>query len=112
MPLIMKLFTRTSDKNMMDMLEKMPPDIAFETLENCTKEGFKLYKDIGGFTPAPTAKVSVWYGAKEPNMKKAVRKLKAVYPSAEEHPFKGLGHGEIIAHPKYMAREIVRFMER
>jgi hypothetical protein len=50
------------------------------------------------------------HGAKEPNMKKAVQKLKAVYPNAEEHPFKGLGHGEIIAHPKYMAKEIIKFM--
>ena len=50
------------------------------------------------------------HGAKEPNMKKAVQKLKAVYPNAEDHPFKGLGHGEIIAHPKYMAKEIIKSM--
>lgn len=109
---MMKLFTRTSDQSMMAMLEKMPPNITLETLENCTKEGFKLYKDIEEYTPDPTAKVSIWYGAKEPNMKKAVQKLKAVYPNAEDHPFEGLGHGEIIAHPKYMAREIVRFLEK
>ena len=112
MPFMMKLFTRTSDKNMMAMLEKMPPDISFETLDNCTRDAFRLYKDIEGCPPDPTAKVSVWYGAKEPNMKKAVKKLKAIYPNAEDHPFKGLGHGEIIAHPKYMAQEIARFMEK
>ena len=54
--------------------------------------------------------VAVWYGAKEPNMKKAVQKLKRAFPNAELHPFPGFGHGEIIAHPDRMAAEIKRFM--
>ena len=111
MPIMLKLFTHTDDENMMAMFEKMPEHISFETLDNCVKEAGMLYNDIERLSPAPDAKVSVWYGAKEPNMKKAVKKLKTVYPNAEDHPFKGLGHGEIISHPKYMAREITRFIE-
>lgn len=111
MPLMLKLFTHTNENNMMAMFEKMPPNISFETLNNCMKEAGRLYNDMEKYSPDPCAKVSVWYGAKEPNMKKAVRKLKTIYPNAEDHPFKGLGHGEIIAHPKYMAREMIRFIE-
>ena len=33
-------------------------------------------------------------------------------PQAEDHPFEGLGHGEIIAHPDLMAREIEAFMSK
>ncbi len=58
----------------------------------------------------PEARVSIWYGAKEPNMKKALQKLKRAFPNAQDHPFEGLGHGEIIAHPDLMAREIEAFM--
>ena len=34
------------------------------------------------------------------------------FPNAEDHPFEGLGHGEIIAHPDLMAREIEAFMRK
>ena len=111
MPVMMKLFTHTKEQNMMDMLGKISPNISLETLENCVKEAKKLYKDIERYTPDKNAKVSIWYGAKEPNMKKAIKILRSVYPNAEEHPFRGLGHGEVIAHPKYMAKEIIKFME-
>ena len=39
-------------------------------------------------------------------MKTAVRKLTRAFPGAEDHPFAGYGHGEIIAHPDVMAEEI------
>lgn len=70
----------------------------------------KLYRDIDAFIPDPNAKVAVWYGAKEPNMKKAVLKLKRAFPALQIHPFEGFGHGEIIAHPELMAEEIKRFI--
>ena len=73
-------------------------------------ESFALYEQIDRFEPEPEARVSIWYGAKEPNMKKALQKLKRAFPNAEDHPFEGLGHGEIIAHPDLMAREIEAFM--
>lgn len=112
LPLLLKLFTRSGDGNMLDMFAKMPDNISFETLDNCTKEGLSLYGRIEQFDRDPKARVSVWYGAKEPNMKKAVQKIKTVYPNAQIHPFKALGHGEILAHPEYMAKEIIKFMEK
>lgn len=108
---MLKLFTHTSEQNMMEMFRRMPDHISLETLENCMKEAGSLYSEIENYLPDPTAKVSIWYGAKEPNMKKAVAALLSVYPNAEDHPFDGLGHGEIIAYPEKMAEEIIRFME-
>ncbi|MBQ9210135.1 MAG: hypothetical protein IJ153_00400 [Clostridia bacterium] len=56
--------------------------------------------------------MAIWRGAKEPNMKKALQKLKRAFPNAEDHPFEGFGHGEIIAHPDLMVKEIEAFMSR
>ena len=94
------------------MFSKMPDNISFETLENCTNEALALYEQIERFERDPDAKISVWYGAKEPNMKKAIAKLREVFPNLQTRAFKGLGHGEIIGYPRYMASEIIRFMEK
>ena len=112
LPLLMKLFMRSGEGNLRDMFSKMPDNISFETLQNCTNEALALYEQIERFERAPDAKISVWYGAKEPNMKKAITKLREVFPNLQTRPFNGLGHGEIIGHPKYMASEIVSFMEK
>jgi len=64
------------------------------------------------FKPDPNAKVSVWHGAKEPNMKKALEKLRRAFPSMDDMPFDGMGHGDIIGHPEIMAEGIKKFMER
>ena len=112
LPLLMKLFMRSGEGNLRDMFSKMPDNISFETLQNCTNEALALYDRIERFERDPAAKISVWYGAKEPNMKKALVKLREIFPNLQPRPFKGLGHGEIIGHPKYMAREIIRFMEK
>ena len=40
----------------------------------------------------------------------AVAVLTHVWPDAEVHPFEGMGHGEIVAHPQQMAAEIKRLM--
>ena len=95
---------------MLNQFRNVPLDISFDTLQNCVRESFALYEQIDRFEPEPEARVSIWYGAKEPNMKKALQKLKRAFPNAQDHPFEGLGHGEIIAHPDLMAREIEAFM--
>lgn len=112
MPFLMKLFTRTDDKAMLSMLEKIPDNISFETLNNCTKEGLRMYGELITRTPDPNAKVSIWHGAKEPNMKKAVIAIRKIYPNAEDQPFEGIGHGEILAYPEKMVSEILKFMEK
>ena len=112
MPLMLKLYTRADDKTMLKMFDAMPDNITLKTLQNCMNDALKLYKTIDEFEPDPNAKVSIWHGAKEPNMKKALIKLRRAFPAAEDKPFKGMGHGDIIGHPKLMAKEIKRFMER
>lgn len=107
---LLKLYTRTDDEKLLAQFESVPQNISLETLQNCTREALALYEQIERFEPEPEARVSIWYGAKEPNMKKAVEKLKRAFPNAEERPFEGLGHGEIIAQPDKMAREIREFL--
>ena len=110
LPWLLKLYTRTDDEKLLAQFENVPPCISLQTLQNCTREALALYEQIDRFEPEPEARVSIWYGAKEPNMKKAVEKLKSAFPNAEERPFEGLGHGEIIAHPDKMAKEIREFL--
>lgn len=45
-------------------------------------------------------------------MKKAIATIKKIYPNMEDHPFAGMGHGEIIGYPEQMAKEIMGFIER
>jgi pimeloyl-ACP methyl ester carboxylesterase len=112
LPLLLKLYTRTADDKLLQQFTAIPPHISPDTLKHCAREGLRLYEEIDRYEPDPAAKVAIWYGAKEPNMKKAIQKLKRAFPNAEIHPFAGFGHGEIIAHPDVMAAEIRRFVER
>ena len=110
LPWLLKLYTRSDDESLLAQFSATPENISLETLQNCAKEGLQLYRDIDAYAPDPKAKVAVWYGAKEPNMKKAVQKLRRAFPALELHPFEGFGHGEIIAHPELMAAEIREFI--
>ena len=110
LPWLLKHYTRSNDESLIAQFSATPKNISLQTLQNCAREALELYKDIDAYAPDPEAKVAVWYGAKEPNMKKAVQKLKRAFPALEEHPFEGFGHGEIIVHPDIMAAEIRRFM--
>ena len=112
MPLMLKLYTRADDENMLKMFDAMPDNITLRTLQNCTDEALRLYEVIDKFEPDQNAKVSIWHGAKEPNMKKALEKLRRAFPAAEDKPFEGMGHGDIIGHPEIMAAEIKKFIER
>ena len=110
LPWLLKLYTRTVDEKLLQQFSAVPKNISLETLQNCTDEALRLYDAIDRFTPDPAARVAIWHGAKEPNMKTAVRKLKRAFPNAEDHPFEGYGHGEIIANPETMAAEIRQFI--
>ncbi|MDO4351136.1 MAG: alpha/beta hydrolase [Eubacteriales bacterium] len=110
MPLMLKLYTRASDETLFEEFNGLAENISLETLKNCTSEGLKLYSEIERFEIRPEAHVSIWYGEKEPNMKKALKILTRIYPNAEVHPFPGMGHGEIIGHPDIMAHAINEFI--
>lgn len=112
LPWLLKLYTRADDEKLLDQFKNVPSNISLATLQNCMRESLVLYEQIDRFAPEPEAKVAVWRGAKEPNMKKALQKLKRAFPNAEDHPFEGFGHGEIIAHPDLMAKEIEDFIHR
>ena len=110
LPFLLKLYTRADDEALLRQFAAVPPNISQETLRNCARESLRLYEEIDRYEPDPSARVAVWHGAKEPNMKKAVQKLQRAFPNAEVRPFAGFGHGEIIAHPELMAGEIRRFI--
>lgn len=88
----------------------MAENISLETLKNAMSEALLLYDTIGAFPPDATAHVAVWRGAKEPNMRGALRELRKVFPALEDHPFPGLGHGEVLLNPGLIATEIEAFM--
>ena len=46
------------------------------------------------------------------NMKKAIKHLKRAFPNLEVHPFKGLSHGEIMAHKELLVQELKAFLGR
>jgi len=112
LPWLLRLYTRTDDEELLAQFKNVPPNISLDTLKNCMREALALYEKIDGFDPDADARVAVWRGAKEPNMKVALQKLKRAYPNLEDHPFPGFGHGEIMAHSELMAQEIERFIEK
>ena len=111
LPWMLRLYTRGDDQKLLNQFQYVAKNISFATLENATKEALRLYPVIDTFAPDPEAKVAIWYGSNEPNMKKAMQKLKRAYPNAQDHPFVGYGHGDIIGHPDVMARDIIAFMK-
>lgn len=111
LPWLLQLYTRGDDEKLKGQFRYAAKDISLETLQNCMNEALALYDEIETYEPDPVAKVSVWHGEKEPNMKKAIEKLKRAFPNAKVCSFKGFGHGEIMAHPALMADEIRRFLE-
>lgn len=108
--LMLKMYTRASNEVLFDEFKGLAENISFEILKNCISEGLKLYSEIEKFEIRSKAYVSIWYGEKESNMKKALKILKRIYPKAEAHPFEGMEHGEIIGHPDIMVRAINEFM--
>jgi len=111
LPWMLRLYTRGDDEKLLNQFKYSPNNVSLETLKNCVEESLSLYEVIDSFTPWPDAKVSIWYGEKEPNMKKAIEKLKRAFPSAETHAFAGYGHGEIMSHPDKMASDMIDFIE-
>ena len=111
LPLLLRLYTRGDDEKLKEQFQYAAKNISLQTLQNCMREALNLYEQIDGFKPDPDAKVSIWHGEKEPNMKKAIEKLKRAFPNAQIRAFEGFGHGEIMAHPDLMADEIRNFLK-
>lgn len=110
MPWLLKTITGRNEAAIKVWAESMPKNISVETLMRCASEAVNMYSNLAEIAPIPHAKVVVWYGEHERNMKKAILRLKHLYPNARIHPFAGFGHGEIIEHPVMLLQELEQFL--
>jgi pimeloyl-ACP methyl ester carboxylesterase len=83
-----------------------------KTLENATVAGASFYnKIIKSIVSQSGMHAACWYGAREGNMRSAVKGLKKVFPGIEVKAFEGYGHGEILQNPEQLRDEIDRFVK-
>jgi|GEM_PF-191222 len=109
-PLMAKLFIRQDEDKMKKMVRHAAKNISLESIQNATSEALSLFRTLSTYEPVPDAHVGFWHGSKEPNIKSAWKIIQQVYPLAQELAFEGFGHGEVMAHPDMLAKEIRRFM--
>lgn len=112
-PAFLKIKMGITDDVFAPMLKQACQTLTLETTKATFWEAVRLYPaHMRTWEPDPNVRISCWYGEKEMNMKKAVRELKRAFPSLQVHPFKGMGHGEIMAHPELLVQELKAFMGR
>lgn len=104
---VLKFMGQTED-GMRTMMSRTPDNISLESVRATWEAGLYLYRT--DYRVQPDAAVACWYGEKEGHMKKAIQKLKAVFPKLTVRCFTGYGHGDIINHPQQLANEIISFM--
>lgn len=103
-------FMGQTKEGMATMMRRIPDKISQKSIRATWEVGLTLYR-----TKLPVqreAKVACWYGAREGHMKKAIERLKEVYPQLAVQCFAGYGHGEIINHPEQLADELTRFLDQ
>ena len=101
-------FMGQTEEGMQTMLSRIPDNVSLESVRATWEVGLYLYRVQ---LPAqPEAAVACWYGEKEGHMKKAIEKLRAVYPRLTTRCFSGFGHGDIINHPQLLADELEDFL--
>lgn len=102
-----------SNETFQPMLKQACQDLTLETTKATFWEAVKIYPEyMSTWAPNPDVRMACWYGEKEMNMRKAIKNLKRAFPNMEIHPFKGLGHGEIMAHEDLLVRELKSFIGR
>lgn len=102
-----------SNETFQPMLKQACQDLTLETTKATFWEAVRFYPEyMSTWKPNANICIACWYGEKEMNMKKAVKNLQRAFPNIEVHPFKGLGHGEIMTHEKLLVREIKAFLEK
>lgn len=111
-PAFLKIKMGITDNVFQPMLKQACQNLTLETTKATFWEAVKLYpKYMSTWEPNPNIRISCWYGEKEMNMKKAIKHLKRAFPNLEIHPFKNLGHGEIMAHESLLVEELKTFIE-
>ena len=102
-----------SNETFQPMLEQACQNLTLETTKATFWEAVRLYPVyMHTWEPKPDVRITCWYGEKEMNMRKAVKHLKRAFPNIEIHPFKGLGHGEIMTHENILVKELMQYMEQ
>ena len=110
-PAFLKIKMGVTDDVFKPMLKQACQSLTLETTKATFWEAVKLYQEhMSKWEPNPNIRISCWYGEKEMNMKKAIKHLKRAFPNLEAQPFKGLGHGEIMAHKELLVQELKAFM--
>ena len=101
-------FMGQTEQGMNTMLRRIPDNISLESVRATWEVGLYLYRT--SLPPQPDAAVACWYGEKEGHMKKAIQKLRSMYPKLTVRCFAGFGHGDILNHPELLAAELERFL--
>lgn len=101
-------FMGQTEQGMNTMMSRIPDNISLESVRATWEVGLYLYRTP--MPPQPDAAVACWYGEKEGHMKKAIQKLRAIYPRLTVHCFAGFGHGDILNHPELLVAEVERFL--
>ncbi len=101
-------FMGQTEQGMQTMMNRIPDNISLESVRATWEAGLYLYRT--DLKVLPDAAVACWYGEKEGHMKKALQKLRKIYPNLTVRCFTGFGHGDIINHPELLAKELIEFM--
>lgn len=97
-------FMRQTEAGMQTMLRRIPDHVSLESVYATWKVGLYLYR----WMPEPQldADVTCWYGQREGHMKKAIEKLRMVYPKLTVRCFPDFGHGDILNHPQLLVQSL------
>ena len=94
-----------TEQGMQTMLSRILDHISLESVRATWEAGLYLYRT--DFPVQLDAKVACWYGEKEGHMKKAIQKLRKVYPKLTVRCFSDFGYGDIINHPELFVEEMI-----
>lgn len=109
MPVWALKFMGQTEEGMKTMMNRIPDNISLESIRATWKVGLNLYK--AKVSVRHDAKVACWYGENEGHMKKAIEKLRQIYPQLVVKCFEGYGHGEIMNHPEQLTENLFYFLE-
>ena len=97
-------FMGQTEAGMQTMLRRIPDHVSLESVYATWKVGLYLYRWMP--EPQRDADVTCWYGQREGHMKKAIEKLRMVYPKLTVRCFPDFGHGDILNHPQLLVQSL------
>ena len=97
-------FMGQTEAGMQAMLRRIPDHVSLESVYATWKVGLYLYRMMP--ESQPDAEVACWYGQREGHMKKAIEKLRTVYPKLTVRCFPDFGHGDILNHPQLLVQAL------